>query len=414
MSLVNDMLRDLDGRNAVTEHQTTPLPSGLRTRPTPPWRVPMIGFMAVLPLGLLALFVYKNMLSAEQPEQDANAIQASVHESAVVQAAVQQEPTNSHGSEHSALQETTPAVAAPKAATPEVVTEDTRQVAIAAAGAAAEGGTSADTASRPELSVVGDSAVIDQPASVEASVTAQPPELANTKNSPEASTLALQSERGEPTSTAAELNNDVPLSESQLAVTPTLESLDQRAAQSARAALQDGDRSLARRLLLEFLTEQAARDQWPPQSRRLLAQIYIEADELARVESLMPAALPAQQAAYLGAQLAQERGEYDTALQILEVNYSSALEQDETYRALMAGLYQRLSRSAEAEAHYRRLLEAFGSRTRYWLGLAVALDRQGEFGSAATAYRQALQSRDITAALQQFIETRLQQLNGMY
>ena len=88
----------------------------------------------------------------------------------------------------------------------------------------------------------------------------------------------------------------------------------------------------------------------------------------------------------LTAQLLTAQGQHAAALAVLEKKREQA-EQDESYRALLAALYHKAARYQESANHYRRLLDNFGEKPAYWLGLALALDALQQHASALEAYR---------------------------
>lgn len=195
------------------------------------------------------------------------------------------------------------------------------------------------------------------------------------------------------------------------AVTQTLTSKDRAAVAEARILIESGQTSRAEQQLQGFLTQQAQQGLWPEQARRTLLELYLARDNRAQARGLLAGALPAEQAAYLQAKIANDEGDYEAAIGYLESALNQVDAFDEPYRALMASVYQRLERSASAQVYYTRLLQVFGSKARYWLGLGVAMDRQGDYPAAANAYRRAQSAADSNATIQNFTRQRLAQLN---
>ena len=202
-----------------------------------------------------------------------------------------------------------------------------------------------------------------------------------------------------------------PASVSDSAVTQTLASQDRAAVAEARTLIESGKTSSAAQQLHDFLQEQQQQRRWPEQSRRTLLELYLAQNNMAQARGLLTTGLPAEQAAYLQAKIANNEGDYEAAIGHLESALDDVDTSDETYRALMASLYQRLERSASAQVYYTRLLQAFGSKARYWLGLGVAMDRQGDYPAAANAYRRAQSAADTNTTIQNFTRQRLAQLN---
>ncbi|WP_035384933.1 hypothetical protein [Ferrimonas futtsuensis] len=78
--------------------------------------------------------------------------------------------------------------------------------------------------------------------------------------------------------------------------------------------------------------------------------------------------------------------------------------------ARRADLARELSMLTLAVSDYRGLANADPQQGRWWLGLAHSLDRLGNYGEAASAYRQALSTRSLSDSARRYIEQRLQQL----
>lgn len=415
MSLVNDMLRDLEVRNAVPEQSGSVLPSGLRKRQPLPWRLAVISFALASVIAIAGLYLWQRLsldeeavgsaLAGDGLAEDSLAGEMPADQSSVVTSQPERPPESKilepQNVPTAVSVQDKPATMVPTA---QPALEPKAVEASAVAQESENSSTAIATEPAPtEVQTTKLDAAQDKPVQDEAVLDTLAPD-----------TRAPDTSAPDTTAPSAIAQNKQPEADESVTVTPTLASLDQRTLASAQRAMAKGDYRQAEAVLTEFLQEQASNGNWPVQSRRLLAQVYIDTGAADKAQALLVNGLPAEQGAYLEAQLLQLQGDFDSALARLESNYSAALEQDETYRALMASLYQRTNRSPEAEAHYRRLLETFGAKAHYWLGLALALDRQEEFSSAITAYRQALQARDLSAEVQRFIQTRLQQLNGNF
>lgn len=91
----------------------------------------------------------------------------------------------------------------------------------------------------------------------------------------------------------------------------------------------------------------------------------------------------------LYARLQVERNDVAGAVQTLEQALPQAA-QDANYVAFLAALYQRLGRYRESAAAYRQALGRDPGKGVWWLGLAISLEGAGEGSEAAAAYRRAL------------------------
>lgn len=174
--------------------------------------------------------------------------------------------------------------------------------------------------------------------------------------------------------------------EGRLEVRPNAESLDRQAVQQAQQLIGQG-RQHSARLKLEKLVEEYPTS---PRSAVLLTKIYLDQGDLKSARELLGQSeyLPTDEQTQLRAELAVAEGRPEAAIDLLEQQLDSATE-NESYRALLAGLYYGAERHAEAASHYRRLLDKFGTKPAYWLGLALALDSQNLRPSALEAFRRA-------------------------
>lgn len=196
---------------------------------------------------------------------------------------------------------------------------------------------------------------------------------------------------------------------SAVAILPSAEWRDQQAVQSARELLQQGDRSAA----IAYLEDYLGRDPEAAQvSARLLCQMYLETGELTKADLLLSEAnnWPVVEHARLRALWLQASGQEAEARRLLEAHLAEAA-QDEAYRALLAQLYYTAGDYHQAVASYRRLLDSFGEKPGYWLGLALGLDALGQGSSALVAYQNSLASGAQEKAVTDYIETRIKALS---
>lgn len=82
---------------------------------------------------------------------------------------------------------------------------------------------------------------------------------------------------------------------------------------------------------------------------------------------------------------------------------------DSEFSSLLALLYQRASRHAEAIKTYERALALNPGDARTWLGFAISLEAAGQFGAAKNAYVRAKEA-GLAAALARYADQRLAQL----
>lgn len=200
--------------------------------------------------------------------------------------------------------------------------------------------------------------------------------------------------------------------DSSLSVRPDPASVDRRRADRAERLWSQGDTAQARALLETTLHEWSSAGVEPVESIGVLFELYLEADELGRARALLEQdRLPEDTRVYRRAQLALANGQRGEALALLEAGARGAA-QNEAYRALMARLFYEQKRFAEAAAHYRALLTDMGSRPAYWLGLGLAQDAQNDVPAALKAFRQALESGAYRedAAVRDYLKSRVDAL----
>lgn len=80
--------------------------------------------------------------------------------------------------------------------------------------------------------------------------------------------------------------------------------------------------------------------------------------------------------------------------------------------ALLATVYQRLGQYQQAADTYRQLLALGPEQSVWWMGLGIALEGALSEGQARQAYEQALSRGGLSAALQAYIRQRLQVLGS--
>ena len=79
------------------------------------------------------------------------------------------------------------------------------------------------------------------------------------------------------------------------------------------------------------------------------------------------------------------------------------------YYATRAALAQELEQPAVAARSYQQLVVVQPGEARWWLGLAIAMDKQGRALAALDAYRKAL-TLPLSPASRQFVQQRIGQL----
>ena len=145
-------------------------------------------------------------------------------------------------------------------------------------------------------------------------------------------------------------------------------------------------------------------------ARQLLVRLLLEARQTeAAMQSLAEGleVLPAQTgwAMSLG-RLHVERGDYAAAWSVLQ-HSEPAASGNADYQGFAGHILQRLGRPQEAAAYYRRALRSAPDDGRWWLGLGLALEAEGRVDEARDAWQTARRSGKLTPDLLRLVEQKL-------
>ncbi len=198
-------------------------------------------------------------------------------------------------------------------------------------------------------------------------------------------------------------DNSIPAG-AHLSVKPNPVFMDQREAERGRQLAEQGQTSDAIIALQAFI----ANAQTPNESTRALLDIFTEQENVVAIENLLAQAeyLSLLDKQFYAAKVAIIQQHEDQAIKLLEARVTEA-EEREAYRALLAGLYQRAGKYAEAATAYRRLLGSFGDKPSYWLGLALAQDSLSQRQTARQAYLRVAEYADLQPEVRAYIQQRL-------
>ena len=156
-----------------------------------------------------------------------------------------------------------------------------------------------------------------------------------------------------------------------------------------------------------------AHDPYNQGAREQLAGLLYGEGRLTEARQLLEEGirLEPQQADFrlLLARLAISEGQQQQALDWLS-GYQPELASNMDYYATWAGLTQELGHNGEAAALYVKLLRQQPDQGRWWLGLGVAEDGQGNSLRALDAYRNALLHGNLGEASTSWLEQRIGQL----
>lgn len=151
------------------------------------------------------------------------------------------------------------------------------------------------------------------------------------------------------------------------------------------------------------------------QSRETLIKLLISRDEFAKAEMLSDAglALVANHAGFkkAKARLLIQREDYIAAADVLAARAPSASADPEYFELLASAQLAAADFQGSAQS-YRQLIESDRSQSRWWYGLGISQERLGNTQQAIQAYRQALGGRDLSASLRRRSLERVNLLSG--
>lgn len=183
----------------------------------------------------------------------------------------------------------------------------------------------------------------------------------------------------------------------------------ERAARLRREALalaRDGKLDGAEEKVIEALSIAPA----DVASRELLAGLMIKAGRLQQAAAQLDRGLKlnpgAARLVELRARVYLMRGDTDRARLLLEAN-APGVTQDPEYHALLAAVYQRLGDYAKAGDLYRVLVTQRPQNGIWWLGLGLSLEATGKNAQARLAYEKAQATRALSPQLRRFIREKL-------
>jgi len=180
--------------------------------------------------------------------------------------------------------------------------------------------------------------------------------------------------------------------------------LDQNNAELARKLFISGEPRKAYRMLYDFM-EKHLLDQ---KSRTVLISHLLQAERVAeagdvliRTELNQNPELRALKARWYVA-----NGENNMALHTLRAE-QPRLENFPAYYALLASYYQRFGFFEKSAEIYAQLVQYDEASASWWAGLAIALDSSKQYAGAVNAYEKALQTPGLKTELIAYIENRL-------
>ena len=179
----------------------------------------------------------------------------------------------------------------------------------------------------------------------------------------------------------------------------------------ARQAIQAGDYGKAI-VELEELQKSRGRD---PEVLRWLARASLADGQQQRLLGWLPAQLAQMpydsELRLLLARAQLQSGDTKGAVATLEQN-APTLAQEPTYHALLAASYQQTGQWQQSAALYRQMVALRPSQSTWQLGLAIALEQLDQSAEAARHYQLALQGLGLDESARRFASERAAALGG--
>jgi len=179
----------------------------------------------------------------------------------------------------------------------------------------------------------------------------------------------------------------------------------------AVAMIQQGRVSEARSTLELALQDNLANHN----ARQLLVSLLVENKRSAEALNLLRDGVriaPDQTGFVMAlARLQIEAGDRDAALQTMELGAKYAAE-DADFHGFYAALLQQGERHEESVAHYLKALGADPANTSWLVGVGISLQALDKFADARDAFERARQVGQLSPELAAFVDQRLRQLSG--
>ena len=145
-------------------------------------------------------------------------------------------------------------------------------------------------------------------------------------------------------------------------------------------------------------------------ARQMLIKTYFDSRSWDSAQGVLVdglARLPQQiDWALLLARLLAERGDNEGALKVLDT-HEAAGRKSAAYQGAVAAMLQRLGRQGDAIGRYRQAVQLESTNGRWQLGLATALEAEGQAAEAREAYQRAVAAGNLPAELQAFAAAKL-------
>lgn len=145
-------------------------------------------------------------------------------------------------------------------------------------------------------------------------------------------------------------------------------------------------------------------------ARELLINLLLEQGNLVKAEKILQAGLSFDSNyspfVELKAKMLVNAGKVNKALELLQ-RAAPPIENNPDYHAFIAALYQRQGQSLLAAKLYEQLLSVEPNKAIWWMGLAIALESQGNESEAREAYMHANNGAGLNPELRAFVQTKI-------
>jgi MSHA biogenesis protein MshN len=186
------------------------------------------------------------------------------------------------------------------------------------------------------------------------------------------------------------------------------DAIDRQLARELDSLIASGRMVEAERRLEELVIAQPA-----PRSRIAVARALLVDGQQTRALAWLPEEAAANNATLrmLRARAQHADGRLDAAVATLESRLPPVADQPE-YRVTLATLLQQQGQNEKAASQWAELIAWDDSRAPWWVGLAIALEDQGEIRGATRAYEQAAALPGLPPSLADYVQRRLQSLRA--
>ncbi|WP_028876730.1 tetratricopeptide repeat protein [Teredinibacter turnerae] len=207
----------------------------------------------------------------------------------------------------------------------------------------------------------------------------------------------------------------------QVAITQSLSSQEDAVCADAERMIAAGNGAQAMRVLEAFIAREADAEK----ARELLFQAYLDSARYADAKAVVDnwATTPVRKqlldAKWFVAQgeIAQGLGVLEqTSVKRLESMYAAGIISQslfEQFNALLAALYRSAGNTLAAAERYQALIAMAPSNFAYWLGYALCSDELGHAENALAAYRQVLSDSQLDQSAHTYVTQRVRQLTAL-